>query len=180
MKKMVLGNKIRELRTLRGLTQEELANRCELTKGYISQLENDLTEPAISTLEDILLALGTNFKEFFSDFTDDKIIFKQEDYFEKEEDGTIIKWLVTNSQKNEMEPILIELKKGTSTEKDLPHEGEEFGYILEGEIELILGTNKYICTKGETFYFISNKTHYIKNHYNGISKIIWVSSPPNF
>ncbi len=177
---MVLGNKIRELRALRGLTQEELANRCELTKGYISQLENDLTEPAISTLEDILLALGTNFKEFFSDFTDDKIIFTKDDYFEKETSGITIKWLVTNSQKNEMEPILVKLEIGAEIEKDIPHEGEEFGYVLEGEIELVIGTNKYICSKGETFYFISNKSHYIKNHYNGISRIIWVSSPPNF
>lgn len=177
---MVLGNKIRELRSLRGLTQEELANRCELTKGYISQLENDLTEPAISTLEDILRALGTNFKEFFSDFTDEQIIFKKDDYFEKEDEGITIKWLVTNSQKNEMEPILIELEKGKITEKDLPHEGEEFGYVLEGEIELIIGTNKYTCSKGETFYFVSNKAHYLRNIYNGISKIIWVSSPPNF
>ena len=51
----------------KGLTQEELADRCELTKGYISQLENDLTSPSIATLIDILSALGTNLKEFFQD-----------------------------------------------------------------------------------------------------------------
>ena len=80
---MNIGKKIKELRSLRGLTQEELANRCELTKGYISQLENDLTEPSISTLEDILLSLGSNFSEFFSEEKDEKIIFTKEDYFEK-------------------------------------------------------------------------------------------------
>ena len=63
---MDIGLKIKELRNLRGLTQEELANRCELTKGYISQLENDLTEPSFSTLENILLALGSSFSDFFS------------------------------------------------------------------------------------------------------------------
>ena len=62
---MELGNKIKALRHLCGLTQEELANRCELTKGYISQLENDLTSPSIATLKDILLALGTTLNEFF-------------------------------------------------------------------------------------------------------------------
>lgn len=177
---MNIGQKIKELRTLRGLTQEELANRCELTKGYISQLENDLTEPSISTLEDILLSLGSNFKDFFSDMNEEKIIFTKDDYFEKVEDKHRIKWLVVNSQKNEMEPIFVELNKGAITEKDLPHEGEEFGYVLEGKIELYIGSNKYLINKGETFYFISNKTHYIKNVENGISKLIWVSSPPNF
>ena len=57
---MEIGSKIKGLRLAVGLTQEELADRCDLTKGYISQLENDLTSPAISTLEDLLAALGTD------------------------------------------------------------------------------------------------------------------------
>lgn len=177
---MDIGQKIKELRMLRGLTQEELANRCELTKGYISQLENDLTEPSISTLEDILMSLGSNFSEFFSDAKDEKIIFTKDDYFEKIESNHRIKWLVVNSQKNEMEPILVELDSSAETEKDLPHEGEEFGYVLQGKIELIIGANVYKCEEGESFYFIPNKTHYIKNIADGISKLIWISSPPNF
>ena len=51
---MDIGNKIKRLRLQLNLSQAELADRCELTKGYISQLENDLTEPSISTLRDIL------------------------------------------------------------------------------------------------------------------------------
>ena len=62
---MSIGEKIRHLRTICQLTQEELADRCDLTKGFISQLENDLNSPSISTLTDILHALGTNLKEFF-------------------------------------------------------------------------------------------------------------------
>ena len=68
---MELGEKIRRMRNQKGLTQEELADRCELTKGYISQLENDLTSPSIATLIDILYALGTDLKEFFSDIEND-------------------------------------------------------------------------------------------------------------
>ena len=62
---MNLGLKIKEKRTLLMLTQEELANRCELTKGYISQLENNKVSPSIETLEIILEVLGTNFYYFF-------------------------------------------------------------------------------------------------------------------
>ena len=64
---MQIGDKIRRLRVEKQLTQEELANRCELSKGFISQLENDLTSPSIATLMDILEILGTNLKEFFSE-----------------------------------------------------------------------------------------------------------------
>ena len=64
---MELGEKIKELRNKQGLTQEELADRSELSKGFISQLERDLTSPSIATLVDILQCLGTNLNEFFSD-----------------------------------------------------------------------------------------------------------------
>ena len=57
---MEIGVKIKQLRQQRGLTQEELASRTELTKGFISQLERDLTSPSIATLMDILEALGTD------------------------------------------------------------------------------------------------------------------------
>ena len=62
---MEIGEKLRRLRTEKQLTQEELANRCELSKGFISQLENDLTSPSIATLIDILEILGTNLRDFF-------------------------------------------------------------------------------------------------------------------
>ncbi len=64
---MIIGEKIRRLRMELQLTQEELADRTELTKGYISQVERDLASPSIATLVDILGALGTTLGEFFSD-----------------------------------------------------------------------------------------------------------------
>lgn len=63
---MKIGKKLKELRTQNGLTLEELANRSELTKGFLSQLERDLTSPNISALENILEALGTNLADFFN------------------------------------------------------------------------------------------------------------------
>ncbi len=177
---MTIGTKIKDLRNLCGLTQEELANRCDLTKGYISQLENDLTSPSISTLTDILSALGTNLKTFFSDEAEDDIVFDSEDYFVKEEEDYKITWLVPNSQKNEMEPILFELSPHAMSDKDMPHEGEEFGYVLEGCITIVYGNKQVSCKKGQTFYFTTNKDHYLKNDTNKVAKIIWVTSPPNF
>ena len=86
---MEIGDKIKRMRIEKGLTQEELANRCELSKGFISQLENDLTSPSIATLIDILEILGTNLKEFFSDDRDEKITYTYEDMFETENDCSV-------------------------------------------------------------------------------------------
>ena len=80
---MEIGSKIKALRIVNGLTQEELADRAELSKGFISQLERDLTSPSIATLSDILQCLGVSVSEFFAEDSDEQIVFADEDYFEK-------------------------------------------------------------------------------------------------
>lgn len=79
-----------------------------------------------------------------------------------------------------MEPILVEIKAGCSTDSDNPHEGEEFGFVLEGKIRLFIGNKSYELKKGDSFYFKSEKVHFLKNVGAKTAKILWVSSPPNF
>lgn len=179
---MDIGSKIRELRLENGLTQEELANRLELTKGYISQLENNLSSPSMNTLFSILEVLGTDVSDFFSNQIEEQIVFKQSDFFEKENDELKhkISWIVPNALKYEMEPIIIEIGPGGSSELDDPHAGEEFGYVLEGDITLFINKKKHIIKTGETFYYLANKEHYLHNHTNKKVKVLWISTPPMF
>lgn len=177
---MELGARLREMRQTKNLTQEELADRCELTKGYISQLENDLTSPSIATLVDLLNALGSNLSDFFHEETEQKIVFPKEEYIEKQSDGMRLNWLIPNAQKNMMEPVLVELEGGASTNPDFPHEGEEFGYVIEGRITIVHAGQRHMAKKGESFYFSSDKEHFILNRGKTRAKFIWVSAPPNF
>jgi transcriptional regulator with XRE-family HTH domain len=177
---MDIGNKIKNLRLQHSLTQEELADRCDLTKGYISQLENNLTSPSIETLRDILAALGTNFQQFFSEAAERKIVHTAKDYITKKTSGIRFTWLVADSQKNMMEPTLVTIDAGKKTMQDLPHEGEEFGFVLEGEITIILGKREYRCKKGQSFYYKCEEIHYITNKSGKSAKILWISTPPNF
>ena len=178
---MNIGNKIKELRIQKGLTQEELADRSELSKGFISQLERDLTSPSIATLMDILQCLGTDLKDFFNEETE-QIVFHKEDYFEKTDTElhNTIEWIIPNAQKNIMEPIQLTLEPEGSTYPDNPHEGEEFGYVLSGSIILHIGKHSYPVKKGEAFYFTPNTTHYISCGKKSGAVVIWVSSPPSF
>ncbi len=177
---MDLGGKIKQMRNQLGLTQEELADRCELTKGYISQLENNLNSPSITALTDILSALGSNLAEFFQEEQEEKVVFTKEEFIEKDSDGVVWNWLIPNAQKNMLEPVLVELAEGTSTSGDIPHEGEEFGYVLEGKIAIALGNKRHTCKKGEAFYYSASKPHSIINKGRGKAKFIWISTPPNF
>ena len=177
---MDIGNKLKELRVLKGLTQEELADRSELSKGFISQLERNLTSPSITTLMDILQCLGTSIGEFFNEAPDEQIVFGKQDYFVKEdtEYKNEIKWIIPNAQKNSMEPIRLTLAPGGSTYPDLPHEGEEFGYVLQGSISIHVGSAVYKAKKGDAFYYSCEKPHYLTSETG--ATLIWVSSPPSF
>lgn len=177
---MDIGLKLKELRVLKGLTQEELADRAELSKGFISQLERNLTSPSITTLMDILQCLGTSPGEFFNETPEEQVVFSKVDYFEKydTELKNEIKWIIPNAQKNVMEPILLTLEPGGQTYPDNPHEGEEFGYILQGTVSIHLGSKTYKAKKGESFYFTPDKKHYLSSKSGAV--LVWVSSPPSF
>ena len=175
---MDLGNRIKERRMLLNLTQEELADRCELTKSYISQLENNKTSPSLETLTNILEVLGTDLSTFFKEEKKSPVVFSKDDHYVCEYNGYTITWLVPNSQIQAMEPILISLEEKQKTVEDMPHDGEEFGFVIEGEIYVIYGDEKKRVKKGESFYYKTDKMHYIESIKK--SKVIWVSSPPNF
>jgi transcriptional regulator with XRE-family HTH domain len=178
-----IGNRIRRLRLQRGLTQEELADRCELSKGFISLLERDLTSPSIATLIDILQSLGTDLKTFFGESGDEKLVFGDEDIFVKEDaEGMkgLIKWLVPSAQKNRMEPILVELGPGGETGEEDPHEGEEFGYVLTGSVRIVIGDRVERARKDESFYFKPTAPHKLVNAGKAPCRVIWVSTPPSF
>ena len=153
-----IGGKLRSLRQKNNLTQKELADRCELSKGFISQLESNQTSPSLSTLEDILTTLGSSFHEFFSDEQGDDPVCRKEDVFIKEDDGVTIHWLIPNAQKKDIEPILVTIQPGAETETDLPHMGEEFGYVLSGAVTLELGGKSYRVRKGDSVLLV-HSTH---------------------
>lgn len=179
---MNIGEKIKSLRLQYQFTQEDLANRAELSKGFISQLENNLTSPSITTLMDVLQVLGTDLKSFFSDFEDSQIVFNDDDYFvnvdhERRHQYT---WLVPNAQKHTMEPVKLLIESKGHTVKDLPHEGEEFGYVIRGVVTLHVGKKSFTVSAGESFFYTCDKLHYIENKSTRDAELLWVSSPPNF
>lgn len=177
---MNIGHKVKQLRNQKNLTLEELASRCELTKGFLSQLERNLTSPSIETLGDILEALGSSFSEFFKDEKQEQFLFQSKDFFTDERDACIVHWIVPNTQKNDMEPILMELPAGGKSFEVTPHAGEEFAYVLEGIVTLIIADKKFTVRKGETFYLRGKEFHYLRNDYKTTAKILWVSTPPLF
>lgn len=177
---MDIGSKLKELRQLNDLTLEELASRSELTKGFLSQVERNLTSPSISTLEDILEALGTNLSDFFADQKEEQVVFQTKDFFVDERENYTVEWIVPNAQKNDMEPILLTIPQNGSSNTINAHFGQEFGYVLQGEIRLVLGNKTYVVKEKETFYLDGKKRHHLENKKKKEAKVLWITTPPCF
>jgi len=179
---MQIGEKLKQLRLRTNLTQEELAIRCDLSKGFISQLERDQSSPSIATLVDILECLGTTPAEFFTQTTPEVVRHKQDDAYssEDEELGHTITWIIPSAQKNEMEPILISLRPGGKTQTYDPHAGEVFGYVLTGAATLHRGGKKWKVKKGDSIYYTATLPYFIENHTSQNMSLLWVSTPPSF
>jgi len=178
-----IGERLKRFRMINSLTQEELATRADLTKGYISQLENDATSPSIATLKDIVDVFGITMQEFFSEPSgDEDVVFGADARVEStgEDDGVKVELLVPGAQNREMDPVLVTLKPGEEMEEQDYHEGEEFGFVLSGKVQLRLDDRVYRMKKDECFYFSSDKKHTVKNIGKTEAKILWVVTPPTF
>ena len=161
---MKIGAKIRRLRKLRGLTIEELADNANLTKGFISQLERDLTVPSVLTLKQILDVLGIQLSSFFSDITEhEKNIFSLKDrVIEASTRNYRIEKLIPKLKYLEMEPVLLTLEPLIEYKKQF-EEDEGFGFVVKGNLEIKVNDERKIIKRGDCFYLFFDSTLYLKN-----------------
>ncbi len=174
---MEIGKKLKELRLQKNLTQEELGERTDLTKGYISQLENNLSSPSLETFFVILEVLGTTPKEFFDYEKDDQqIVYSKQDVtiFEDEEKGYATTWLIPDSNDKDMEPVMITLESEGEYKQFAPSLSETFGHVLKGTLQLRLGDDIHIVKKGQSFYYTATEYHQLSNPSKQTAKVLLV------
>lgn len=179
---MKIGQRIKRLRVANDLTQDELALRADLTKGFISLVERDRTSISINALAQILEVLGTTLSEFFRQLEEKKYVFTRSDrvVVEGEGDEETIELLIPGAQRSLMDPVLVSIEPGKASEDD-GHEGEEFGMVLEGSVVLEFeGYGPHKVKKGECFYFEADRPHRVFNSGKRTAVILWVVSPPVF
>lgn len=176
---MNIGHKIKNLRIQKDLTQEELGERTDLSKGYISQLERNLSSPSMETFFSILEVLGISPKDFFDEKEQvQQVVYQNEDYtiYSDEEKGYEIKWLVADSNEQDMEPILLSLNEKSEYKEFEPSLSDTFAYVLEGSVCVQIGSDKHYASKGESIYYHAVKNHQIKNSFNGTSRLLLVAT----
>ena len=144
-----IGERLKRLRIQKNLTQEELGERTDLSKGYISQVERDLASPSMETFFNILQVLGCAPKDFFDkESSSQKVYYSLEDQtsYEETDDGYELTWLVPESNEKEMESLILKLEKNSNYKTFSPSESETLCYVLRGKCKLKLGEEEFIAS----------------------------------
>lgn len=163
---MHLGAQLRSLRKIKNLTLAELGERTNLTKGYLSQVENDQTSPTLETLTVILTVLGVSLADFFAKKKgSQKILYSREQQVNHidEDLGYQLTWLINNSNEREMEPVILTLRPQGTFKSFSPSPAETFIYILSGRVCLHFNQQKIVANTHESLYYTATQTHQLQN-----------------
>jgi len=177
---MKLGSRLRDLRRRQEMTLEELAKRTGLTSSFLSQVERNVTSPSVKSLREIAFGLNTKVKCFFEEEEHRDFIFVKKDKRKNVVNDKLkscYQVLASGLLNIRMEPSLIILKVGGETEKQpRSDDGEEFGFVLKGKVELLRGMEEFIMEKGDSIYFKGVKSHKIVNIDSSEAKLLWIVS----
>ncbi len=179
-----IGEKLKFFRLANKLTLKQLATRAGCTESYLSQLERGHANPSIMILKKIASALQVKIVDFFlePETEEDDIVLKEGERVNinfKRGDAKI-QMLVRNIRDKRMQPFYTTIKPGGGSKGAYSHIGEEFGIVLQGELEINLNGKAYRVKKNESFYFSSQIPHSWTNPGKRKAIVIWVVSPPTF
>ena len=187
-KDLRIGEKIRELREKRGLSLQDMANRTGYTSALLSQVENHLISPPLGALIKIAKSLEVKVGTFFGEEPRESYAIVRRDerkhisrYASKEgvSYGYVYESLGFDKKDRQMEPFLVTLEPATvKSEKLSTHDGEEFIFVLEGEMEAILGGHKDVLHPGDSIYYDSTIPHKVQCHRDIPTKILAVIWAP--
>lgn len=164
-----IGSKIRSLREMKNISIEQMAQKSGLNTQYLNVIEENVQVPTIGELIKIVRVLGVRVGTVLDDFSNDGPVISrakelQDSPVLRGKDGSTsqMSYYSLSSQKQDrhMETYIVNLH--VSEEKQLSsHEGEEFMYVLEGEVEVRYGKDVYILSKGDTIYYDSIVPHLV-------------------
>ena len=180
-----VGLKMRHTRLLKGLTLKRLAEMAECSESLLSRIENGSANPSIKTMHRVALALEMPVSGLFQEGVDEdsSVVLRQGErptVQAGQAKGHRLEALIPSRRGNLLSGYINDIEPGSGSEGVITHEGEEFGYVLDGEIELTVDKKKYQLRPGDSFYFRSERPHSYTNNRKKMARILWLNTPPTF
>ncbi len=177
---VLVGRKLRELRSNRGLSLRALADRSGLNINTLSLIENGKTSPSVSTLQQLAVALSIPLSTFFEEVTvEKKVVFTPSHSRPLAEFGsTQMENLAQDLAGNAVQPYMVTLKPGMgSGERMIVHTGHEFVYCLEGEVLYKIEGVDYPLKTGDSLVFQAHLPHCWENSGRELARLLMVLYP---
>jgi transcriptional regulator with XRE-family HTH domain len=179
-----VGEKIKQLRERKGLSLKEVADATGFSTALLSQMENHLVSPSLGSIIKLAKALEVRVGDFFGETQGEPFAIVRKDErktisrFASKEGvsyGYSYESLGFEKKNRRMEPFIVTLEPATlKTSKTSVHEGEEFIFVLEGEMEVIFGDHTDILYPGDSIYYDSNIPHRVQCHQDRVTRILAV------
>jgi len=177
-----LGEKLRQLRSERNISQRDLARLAGLSPNSISLIERDETSPSVATLQSLATALNIRMSYFFEEESPASVLhIKSGERPKITSEGVQIEGMGKTLPSQELEPfsITLEPRAGSGGERQVVHSGHEFVYCLYGKIEYVIDGKVYLIEEGDILIFEATLPHLWRNPYENEAKFILVLQTPN-
>ncbi len=176
---MQLGRKIRDLRLRRGLTVQQLAEASQLSKGFISQVENDRTSPSLTSLCGLAAALQTSVAYLVVEEEQTPHLVRASCRLSVTAGGNASKVEVLSATpKRNLELLLAELPPGAPPEADRHyHHGEECLLCVEGRVRLAYGDHEFVLEPGDSCHYDGRLPHAIENLGDTTARVLIAMTP---
>jgi transcriptional regulator with XRE-family HTH domain len=180
-----VGKAIRTLRKKKGLSLRELSRRAGLSTGFLSMVERGRSSVALTSLNNIAKALDTDLADLFASERKVRVSHPLPHVSRAGEDGRlsiasserVYKVLSPRAPGLIFEPLLVTVKSNSELEEPYSHEGEEFAYVIEGELIFTVEGDEYRLEAGDSIHLLSTVPHAIHNDTEVPAKILWVLTP---
>jgi transcriptional regulator with XRE-family HTH domain len=180
-----ISSKVRHARRLRGLTLKEVAETAGCSESLLSKIENGNANPSLKMLQRLASALGLTVGQFFAQESQSGNVVMRaasRSRFSTGRDGKgdEVEPLAPHTGSDLLECHLHHIPPGGGSGGNFQHQGEEFGYVLEGEMELIVDGQKHNAGAGDAFRFSSERVHSWSNKGKKTVRVLWINTPPTF
>jgi DNA-binding transcriptional MerR regulator/quercetin dioxygenase-like cupin family protein len=174
-----VGPRLRRLRAKRGVNLAEVAAAAGISIGFLSALERSQMSASVGTLRRLARYYRTNILDFF-DATDLNTRLVRPPKRKVLEAGPGVRMELLAWGNKVMEPHLFRIAPNAGSGESYAHEGEEFLFVLRGELKIALNGEEYHLKRGDSFYFESATPHHWKNPGRSETWLLWVNTPPTF
>ena len=174
-----IGVHLRQLRTQRGLSLAHVAEAVDISTGFLSALERSHMTASVGTLRKLARFYKTNILNFF-DPTESNSRLVRPAARKVLEAGPGVRMELLAWGNTVMEPHLFRIAPKSGSGESYSHDGEEFLYVLRGELHISLNDEEFTLKPGDSFYFESATPHRWKNPGSNEAWILWVNTPPTF